>query len=59
VADREGREGGQVLTGVKQHGGHGRELGRQHGGDLVDLLDDLSASGLGEDGADRRGDHLG
>jgi hypothetical protein len=59
VGDGEGREGGEVLAGIGQHGGHGRELGLQHGGDLVDLLGDLGAGGLSEDGPDGRGDHLG
>jgi hypothetical protein len=55
----EGREGGQVFTGIQQHGRDGRELGLQHDGDLADLLDDLGAGGLGEDRPDGRGDHLG
>jgi hypothetical protein len=59
VRSREGREGGQVLTGIGQHGRHGRELGGEHGGNLVDLVDDLGAGGLGEDGPDGRGHHLG
>src|SRR4029453_15489423 len=59
MGDREAGEGGQVLTGVSNHGGHGRELRRQHHRDLVDLLDDFDGGGLGKDGADGCSDHLG
>ena len=59
VGDREGGEGGQVLAGISQHGGDLGELGLKHGRDLVQLLGDLGAGGLGEDGADGGGDHPG
>ena len=55
----EGREGGQVLTGIGQHRRYGRELSGEQGRDLVDLIGDFLAGGLGEDGADGRGHHLG
>jgi hypothetical protein len=34
-------------------------LAAEHGRDLVDLVHNFGAGGLGEDGPDGRGDHFG
>ena len=59
VRDREGGEGEEVLVGVDEHVGDVGELELERGGDLVELVGDVVPVGLGEDRADRRGDHLG
>jgi len=59
MGDREGGEGEQVFGGFAQHGLHFRQLPAEHAGDDVELLAHLGGVGLGEDGADRGGDHLG
>jgi hypothetical protein len=59
VADREGGEGQQVLGGVTQHRLELGELAAQHPRDHLKLLVDVGGVGLGEDGADGGGDHLG
>ena len=56
---REVRERGEVGLGVEQHLGDGGELAGEHVGHEVDLGPDLGLAGLGEDCADRGGDHLG
>ena len=52
------RVGGQVGLGVQQQLGDGRELRAEHVGDHVDVVAGGVGGGLGEDGADGRGDHL-
>ena len=47
-----------MVGSARLHGGDLGELGLKHGDDLVELVDDLSGGGLGEDGADRRRHHL-
>jgi hypothetical protein len=59
VADGEGGEGQQIVLGVAQHRLHLRELAAEHAGDDVELGVHVFGVGLGEDGADRGGDHLG
>ena len=44
--------------GVAQHRFDLGELPSEHGGDDVELFADVRGVGLGEDGADRGGDHL-
>ena len=58
VAVGEVRERGQVGLGLEEHLGDGGKLAGEHVGDEVDVRADLSLAGLGEDRADRRGDHL-
>jgi hypothetical protein len=53
------RERGQVGLGVEQQLGEGGELASEHVGHEVDLVADLGLAGLGEDRANRGGDHLG
>jgi hypothetical protein len=57
VPGREVGEGEEVLGGGAQHLFHGGELPAEHGEDLP-LVADHVGLGLGEDGADRGGDHL-
>jgi hypothetical protein len=52
-------ERGDLFTGPAQHVGHDREFWFEHRRDDLDLGPDQRPGGLGEDGADRRGDHLG
>jgi hypothetical protein len=59
VADRERGEGQQLGSGVTQHPLELGELPSQHPGDDIQLLMDMVSVGLGEDGADGRGHHLG
>jgi hypothetical protein len=59
VADREAGEGQELFGVVAQHGLELGELPSQHAGDHVQLVVDMGGVGLGEDGADGRGDHLG
>ena len=49
---------GQMLF-LAQHGFRFGELAAEHGGDDLELVADVDRAGLGEDGADRRRDHLG
>ena len=58
MRDREPGEGQQLLSAVTQHPLEGGELAAQHLGDDVQLLMHMGGVGLGEDGADGRGDHL-
>jgi hypothetical protein len=58
-ATGEGGEGQQVLGGVAEHRLDLRELAAEHAGDDVELGVHVLGVGLGEDRADRRGDHLG
>ena len=48
----------EVGLGVQEHPGDRREAAGEHVGDQVDLRAHLGLTGLGEDRADRRGDHL-
>ena len=59
MAGREAGEGQQVLGGVAQHRLQLGELAAQHPSDDVQLVVDVRGVGLGEDGADGGGDHLG
>jgi hypothetical protein len=52
-------EGGDVVGGLAQHRFDLGQLAAEHVRDGVELLTDVFGVGLGEDGADRRGDHLG
>jgi len=54
----EGGEGGEVVLGVQEHPFDLGELCAEHVGDRVELMADGVLVGLGEDGADGRGDHL-
>jgi hypothetical protein len=58
VADREAGEGQQVVLGLPQHRLDLRKLPAQHAGDHVELGAHVLGIGLGEDRADRGGDHL-
>src|SRR3954447_11142354 len=51
-------EGGELLAGVAQQQGHGRELAFQGSGHVVDRVAAGVGGGLGEDDANRGGDHL-
>jgi hypothetical protein len=59
VQDREIGEGGDVVGGRAQHGFDLGQLAAEHVRDGVELLTDMLGAGLGENGADRCGDHLG
>jgi hypothetical protein len=59
VTDRKGAEGQQFFDRVAQHRLQLGELPSQHPGDHVQLLMNMGGVGLGEDGADGGGDHLG
>jgi hypothetical protein len=59
VAGREGGEGQQLRSSVAEHDLEFGELTAQHPGDHVQLFVDMGGIGLGEDGADGGGDHLG
>jgi hypothetical protein len=59
VPGGEAGEGQQVLGGVVEHGLDLGQLPAEHAGDDVELLADVLLIGLGEDGADCGGDHLG
>src|SRR5829696_9266629 len=59
MTDREGREGQQLLSAVAQHGLELGELPSQPSGDDIELVVDMGAGRLGEDGPDGRGYHLG
>lgn len=56
---REIGEGGDVFGCLAQHGFDLGQLAAEHARDGVELLADVLGVGLGEDSADRRGDHLG
>ena len=58
MRDREIRERGDIWAGLAQHGFDFGQLPPEHAGDGVELLTHVGGVGLGEDGADRRGDHL-
>src|SRR4029450_4800659 len=58
VRGGEGSEGGDVVAGVAQHRLDLGELAAEHAGDDLELGADAGLVGLGEDGADRGGDHL-
>jgi hypothetical protein len=58
VRDGEVGEGGDVLSVVAEHGFDFGELPAEHAGDDVELAADAGRVGLGEDGADRGGDHV-
>lgn len=58
VRDREPGEGEQVGVGVAEHLLDLGQLLAQHRGDDLELLGDVLGIGLGEDRADRGGDHL-
>jgi hypothetical protein len=59
VADGEAGERQQLVFCVPEHGLDLRELPAEHAGDDVELGVHVGGVGLGEDGADRGGDHLG
>jgi hypothetical protein len=59
VRDREIGEGSDVLGDLARHRFELGQLAAEHAGDGVELLADMLGVWLGEDGADRRGDHLG
>jgi hypothetical protein len=59
VTDRERGEGQQLRSSVAEHSLQLGELAAQHPGDHVQLFVDMVGVGLGEDGADGGGDHLG
>ena len=50
---------GDVVGGIAQHGFDLGQLAAEHAGDGVELFAHVFCVGLGEDGADGRGDHLG
>ena len=52
-------ERGDLLSSVAQQFGDGRELRLEHAGDNLDMFTDAGPGGLGEDGADGGGDHVG
>jgi hypothetical protein len=58
VRDREPGEREQVVVGVAEHRLDLGELFAEHRGDDLELLMDVLGVGLGEDRADRCGDHL-
>jgi hypothetical protein len=58
VADRKRGEGQQILGAVAQHALELGELSAQHPRDDLELVLDVGGVGLGEDGADGRGDHF-
>jgi hypothetical protein len=55
----EGGEGEKVVTGVAHHLLDLGQLPAQHRHNGLELLDYVGGVGLGEDGADRGGHHLG
>ena len=55
---RERREGEKVMLGIAEHRCDLRMRAAQHRGDLGELGVDVLSVGLGEDGADDRGDHV-
>nr|WP_042791754.1 hypothetical protein [Mycobacterium avium] len=59
MQDREIGECGDVVGGLAQHRFDLGQLAAEHAGDGVELLSHMFGVGLGEDGADRCGDHLG
>jgi hypothetical protein len=59
VRDREAGDGQQLRGRVRQHRLDLGELAPKHGRDGVQLLMDVLVVGLGEDRANRGGDHLG
>ena len=58
VRHREPGEGEQVVVGLAEHLLDLGQLLAEHRGDDLELLGDVLGVGLGEDGADRGGDHL-
>ena len=58
MADRKRGEGQQILGAVAQHALELGELSAQHPRDDLELVLDVGGVGLGEDGADGRGDHF-
>ncbi len=58
MGHREVGEGGDVGGGLAQHGFDLGELAAEHAGDGVELFAHVLGVWLGEDGADRGGDHL-
>ena len=58
MRDREVCEGGDLVGGLAQHRLDLAVSAAEHAGDDVELGADVFGVGLGEDGADRRGDHL-
>jgi len=58
VSLRERREGEKVMLGIAEHRCDLRMRAAQHRGDLGELGVDVLSVGLGEDGADDRGDHV-